>query len=292
VALSRRKDDFLAMLGHELRNSLSAMVAAAALLDKASVSRDSLMNYGLDVLHRQVGQLTRIVDDLNDLSRVGHGKLDLRLQRVELATLVADCVNTALPGIKRRRQHLIVSVPPETVELHADPVRMAQVLANLLDNAAKYTPDEGEIRLTASVRDGEVHLSVRDNGIGIPSEKLGGIFRPFEQGRPAGGHRDGLGLGLALDRPARHHAWRHRRRVQRWPRQGQRVHRSSRCPTAGLLKRRRWRSLLSSRHARLHPSPYAMDHPPVDETCTASQTVGAASSVHSTRCRTWARRRR
>jgi signal transduction histidine kinase len=198
AAAVRRKDDVLAIVGHELRHPLAAIAAATALLDRLAGGRDGEFAHTLDVLGRQSRHLFRLADDLNDLSRIGHGKLELRLQRVELTRIVADSVHSALPQIERRRQWLLVSVPPGSVELQADPVRMVQILANLLDNAAKYTPDGGNIWLKAVVREGTLELSVRDNGVGIPADKLAVIFDAFAQITPAGGRTEGLGLGLAL----------------------------------------------------------------------------------------------
>jgi signal transduction histidine kinase len=191
-ASSEGKDEFLAMLGHELRNPLAAIAGAAALLERGVTSQ------ALDVLGRQVGYLAQIVDDLHDLSGISHGALPLRVQRVDLATVVVDAVTILLPRIEGRHQRLLINVPATPSELHADPVRLAQIVISLLDNATKYTPDGGEIRLTAAIVDDTMQLSVRDNGIGIPIEKVGGIFDPFAQLRRGGGEGDALGLGLAL----------------------------------------------------------------------------------------------
>ena len=197
-AAIRRTNDFVAVLAHELRHPLAAVAASTALLGRLGVDRNDTFRHALDALDRQSRHLCRLVDDLNDLSRIGHGKLTVHAQDVELATIIGDTVDAVRPRIEHRGHRLIVHVPAEPITLHADPVRIAQILVNLLDNAAKYTPDGGEIRLTADRRDAAVHVSVRDNGLGIPSDKLVTIFDPFAQITPPAGYSDGLGLGLAL----------------------------------------------------------------------------------------------
>lgn len=196
-AANHRKDDFLAMLGHELRNPLSAIAAATAILERSD-GRAELIKQAADVLGRQSRHLSRVIDDLTDLARIAQGKLTLRLQRVELAAVIKDATTAATPRIERRHQRLTVEMPPESLYLQADRARLTQVLANLLDNAAKYTPEGGDIRLTVTLSDAAVECSVRDTGIGISEDKLTDIFELFAQIKQPGAQTDGLGLGLAL----------------------------------------------------------------------------------------------
>jgi len=178
------------------QDAAAAIAASKAILAKLASGRDDSFGQALEILDRQSRQVARLLDDLNDLSPIDHGKLALRLQRIELATVMTDAIQNILPRIERRRQRLLVSAPPAPVELQADPVRIVQVLANLLDNAAKYTPDRGEIRLAATVSAGTAQLSVRDTGVGIPRDKLTAIFDPFAQIAPAdGGARPRAGAG-------------------------------------------------------------------------------------------------
>jgi signal transduction histidine kinase len=195
---SRRKDEYLAMLGHELRNPLAAIVSATSLLRQVGTVEKPLQTRALDILARQGQHLSRIVDDLLDVSRLTQDKLELKKALIDLAALVANAIDITRPQISRRRHRLSVSLPPRPVWLHADPVRMAQLLANLLDNAAKFTPDGGEIWLTASATDLEIAITVRDSGRGIAEEHLRTVFDLFAQ--PGVHSGDGLGLGLTLVR--------------------------------------------------------------------------------------------
>ena len=159
----RRKDEFLAMLGHELRNPLAAVVNATAVL--RSEATTELTHRMIDVVARQTQDLTRMVDGLLDMSRITQGKLELQPEPLELAPVLAHVVASVRPYIERRRHRLSVQVPPEPIWLNADRVRLAQIVANLLDNAAKYTPDGGDIWLTAERTAEGVSLIVRDTGI-------------------------------------------------------------------------------------------------------------------------------
>ncbi len=195
----RRKDEFLAMLGHELRNPLAAVVNATAVL--RSEATTELTHRMIDVVARQTQDLTRMVDGLLDMSRITQGKLELQPEPLELAPVLADVVASARPHIERRRHRLSVQVPPEPIWLNADRVRLAQIVANLLDNAAKYTPDGGDIWLTAERTAEGVSLIVRDTGIGIPPEHLRDAFDLFRQiDRFRTRSTAGLGLGLTLVR--------------------------------------------------------------------------------------------
>ncbi len=194
----RRKDEFLATLAHELRNPLapirnSLQILKMPRLDAATIERSR------DMMERQVHQLVRLVDDLLDVSRVMRGKIELRKEKVELSTVIARAVETVQPLIEAQGHELTAQLPPESLSLDADPVRLAQVVGNLLTNAAKYTEAHGRIRLTAQREDGEAVLRVRDSGIGIAPDMLPHIFELFVQvDHAATRSQGGLGIGLTL----------------------------------------------------------------------------------------------
>ncbi|HEV3438030.1 MAG TPA: ATP-binding protein, partial [Gemmata sp.] len=197
-AADRRKDEFLATLAHELRNPLAPVSNALQILkmprvDAATIERSR------DMMERQVHHLVRLVDDLLDMSRVMRGKIALRRERVELATVVARAVETVQPVVDTQHHELIVLLPSESLLLDADPVRLTQVFGNLLTNAAKYTERGGRIHLTAE-RDGDMAtIRVRDNGIGIAPDMLPHVFELFVQADHAATKtQGGLGIGLTL----------------------------------------------------------------------------------------------
>ena len=196
IASDRRKDEFLAMLSHELRNPLAPMTGALELIKSAN-NRD-IEQRALHVLERQVGQIVRMVDDLLDISRMAVGKLSLRITRADLATVVEFALETCRPMINAAGHRLTVSLPPEPLYLNADVARLAQVLANLLNNAIKYTPSGGEIRLSASREGDDAVIRVQDNGMGIAPADLSRIFDIFTQGDPRSRPLGGLGIGLSL----------------------------------------------------------------------------------------------
>jgi two-component system CheB/CheR fusion protein len=200
--LDRRKDEFLATLAHELRNPLGPIRNAVQILGLAGGDSEHSLE-ARNILDRQTEQLTRIVDDLLDMSRIIQGKLELRKQRVALA----DVVNTALQStrsfIESRGNRLAVNLPSEPLYLDADPVRLAQVLVNLLNNAAKFTRAGGQIDVTAEhdAAEEQIVISVRDDGDGIPPELLPRMFNMFTQGdNSLERARGGLGVGLTLVR--------------------------------------------------------------------------------------------
>jgi PAS domain S-box-containing protein len=196
----RRKDEFLATLAHELRNPLAPIRNAVAILRVPGLDA-ATVGQALGVLERQVQHVVRLVDDLLDVSRIRRDKIELRKERVELATVVARGVETAHALIQAQGHHLTVSLPPESVWLEGDPIRLAQVVSNLLHNAAKYTEPGGQIWLTAAREGAEAVLGVRDTGIGIEPELLRRIFDPFVQAdRSLTRAQGGLGVGLALVR--------------------------------------------------------------------------------------------
>ena len=194
----RRKDEFLATLAHELRNPLAPIRNGLAIMrlaehDKGAVEQARRM------MERQLGQMVHLIDDLLDVSRITRGKLQLRKERLELAAAVRDAVDIARPLIDAAGHALEVRLPQDSVYLDADPVRLAQVLSNLLNNAAKYTERGGHIWVTAERVDAEVRLSVRDSGIGIPAEALTAIFDMFSQvDHSLERTHGGLGIGLTL----------------------------------------------------------------------------------------------
>jgi PAS domain S-box-containing protein len=199
-AADRRKDEFLATLAHELRNPLAPIRNAVQVL-KVKGSSDPDAQWVPELVDRQLEHMSRLLEDLLDVSRIAHDKLELRRQRVELAEVVRTAIETCRPHLDGAGHQLSVTLPVGPVHLDADPVRLAQVFSNLLTNAAKYTHAGGHIRLGAELRDGELAVSVRDDGIGISPEMLPRVFEIFSQGQEVlERSRGGLGLGLSLVR--------------------------------------------------------------------------------------------
>jgi PAS domain S-box-containing protein len=194
----RRKDEFLATLAHELRNPLAPIRSG---LEVIKLSRDDpdLIEEVRSVMERQAQQMVRLIDDLLDVSRITRGKLRLQKSTVELSEVVKNALDVTRPILDEASHELTLSIPETPVYLYADGDRLAQVLANLLNNAAKYTPSPGTIRLTAEQVENEIVISVLDNGIGIPPDMLDRIFEMFAQvDRPAERGYTGLGIGLTL----------------------------------------------------------------------------------------------
>jgi signal transduction histidine kinase/DNA-binding response OmpR family regulator len=191
---NRAKDEFLAMLGHELRNPLSPILTALQLLRmRGAETREQA------VIERQVGHLVRLVDDLLDISRVTRGKIELQRQPMELGAAVASGIEMARPLLEQRRQRLDLSVPPEGLLVEADANRLAQIVANLLTNAAKYSDPDSTITIAAERRGDVVRLSVRDEGVGIAPELLDRVFDIFfQEPQSIDRSKGGLGLGLAI----------------------------------------------------------------------------------------------
>jgi PAS domain S-box-containing protein len=196
---SRAKDDFLAMLGHELRNPLAPILTALELM---RLDGGDTFHRERSVIERQTDHLVRLVDDLLDVSRIRQGKLELKRAPIELWVVVATAVETASPLLEQRAHVVVVDVPHEGLEVHADKARLAQAVSNLLTNAAKYTEAGGRIDITASPVDGnQIALTVRDTGMGIDADMLPRIFELFAQERQAlDRSQGGLGLGLAIVR--------------------------------------------------------------------------------------------
>jgi PAS domain S-box-containing protein len=196
----RRKDEFLATLAHELRTPLAPIHNALQILRLAG--KDGAVARSVyDMMDRQVAHMVRLVDDLMEVSRITRGKIELRRQRVDLGTIIRSAVETTRPLIDASGHLLTVDLGREPLELDADAVRLAQVFGNLLNNAAKYTPNGGQITLRAERRDDNVSVSVRDNGEGIRADVLPQVFDPFVQGeRNYTRSQGGLGIGLTLAR--------------------------------------------------------------------------------------------
>lgn len=195
----QRKDEFMAMLAHELRNPLAPMVNALALLRIASKD-ESHLEKARAILERQVDALTRLVDDMLDMARITSGRLDLRTERIELGLVVARALEAARP-LMESREHSVSVTLSERIEIDADPARLQQILVNLLNNAAKYTNPRGRIEVNVWLERQRVVISVKDTGIGIEPELLEMLFQPFTQGkRSAARSEGGLGLGLSITR--------------------------------------------------------------------------------------------
>jgi signal transduction histidine kinase len=196
----RNKDEFLATLAHELRNPLAPIRNALEIMKLAS-GNGAIVEQARAMIERQVEQLVRLVDDLLDVSRVTRNQIELRKEPVELAAAVRSAIEASGPLIEEMGHELEVSLPDEPVLLEADAVRLTQVFLNLLNNAAKYTPRGGRIRLTAELEESGVVVRVRDTGVGIPAAMLPKIFEPFTQVEPSlARSQGGLGIGLTLVR--------------------------------------------------------------------------------------------
>jgi len=195
---SRRKDEFIATLAHELRNPLAPVRNAAQLLQHQEAIPAEAQQ-ARDVIARQVRVMARLIDDLMDVSRINQGRIELRRERVDLASVVELAVESSRPGILESGHELALRLPDVPVALDADSIRLSQVFVNLLSNAAKYTDRGGRIELVAEVHDAEVRIAVSDNGIGIPANELPNVFAMFAQVEGAlTRSRGGLGIGLTL----------------------------------------------------------------------------------------------
>ncbi len=196
----RRKDEFLATLGHELRNPLAPLLSGVHLLRVAG-TQDARITRIMSVMDRQVRHLVRLVDDLLEVSRITRGLIDVRHDPVDLVAVVRAALENSRSALEAGRHHLRVDLPKEPITVIGDAVRLTQVFANLLTNAAKYTNTGGEIRLTIRHESGHATVSIRDNGIGIPVSHLGAVFDMFMQvDRSDRRAQGGLGIGLTLVR--------------------------------------------------------------------------------------------
>ena len=194
----RRKDEFIAMLAHELRNPLAPIRNAVKLLRDAGQA-DPVRAWSRDVIERQMDQLTRLVDDLLDVSRITRGKIQLQIEPVDLWAVVAAAVETSRPRIDAKRHRLELRLPSRPVRLAGDSVRLTQVVSNLLNNAAKFQDEGGFISVRAGIEDGDAVIRVRDEGAGIAPEMIGEVFELFAQAeRTMDRAEGGLGIGLSL----------------------------------------------------------------------------------------------
>lgn len=194
----RRKDEFLAILAHELRNPLAPLSNALHILKLTEYADPQIVSVG-EMMERQVDNLKRLVDELLEVSRVTRGDVDLRTERVELSVVVKAAVETSLPLIEQSRHFLESDLPDEPIYLEADPVRLGQVISNLLNNASKYTPPGGRITLRVLREGSDAVISVADDGVGIPSDALSNIFDLFMQvPQNLSRAQGGLGIGLTL----------------------------------------------------------------------------------------------
>jgi signal transduction histidine kinase/CheY-like chemotaxis protein len=197
-AANRAKDEFLALLAHELRNPLAPIVTAAALLRRPDAPPASLVRTAA-IVDRQARTLARLLDDLLDVSRITRGRIELRAETVSLADAIATALEATRPLIEERRHDVAVSLPPAPLYVDADPARLEQIIVNVLNNAAKYTDPKGRIEVILTEDGGEAVLRIRDSGIGIPAAILPRIFEPFVQGDTSLAHSaGGLGVGLTL----------------------------------------------------------------------------------------------
>jgi CheY-like chemotaxis protein/two-component sensor histidine kinase len=194
----RRKDEYIALLAHELRNLLAPIRYALAALEKPDKSA-AQHSYALGVMRRQSAHMSRLLEDLLDISRIARGELDLRRSVTELTMVIATSIEAARPLLDGKHHALSVELPIDAVRLWADPVRLIQVFTNLLINAAKYTDYGGRVELRATQESDCVVVSIRDSGIGIAKEMIPRIFTLFVQDKGARGHAEGgMGIGLAL----------------------------------------------------------------------------------------------
>lgn len=192
----RRKDEFIATLAHELRNPLAPIVTGLQVL---RLSKDGAAPLILDIMERQVRQMSRLIDDLMEVSRITNGKMLLRPQRVLASALIGEAAEAALPLIASAQHTLRIHLPPQLVWLDVDPTRIVQVIGNLLNNSVKYSANGSEITLSAYCEEGAVVFQVTDTGLGIPEEMLGQVFDMFAQvNNTLQRSQGGLGIGLAL----------------------------------------------------------------------------------------------
>jgi CheY-like chemotaxis protein len=194
----RRKDEFLATLAHELRNPLAPIRNGLELI-RLSGSDETMKQHATTIMQRQVDQMVRLVDDLLDVARISQGKITLRREIVDLRAVVDLAIDSERHRLNAKRQRLRVEVAPGPTHVHGDPARLQQIVSNLLNNASKYTAADGDIAVELTSEAGHATLTVRDNGAGIPADKLASIFDLFFQlETPLARSEGGLGIGLTL----------------------------------------------------------------------------------------------
>ncbi|MDB5387603.1 MAG: domain S-box protein, partial [Planctomycetaceae bacterium] len=195
------KDEFLAMLAHELRNPLAPIANAAQMLDMLNQGQNEEVRWACNIIDRQVRQMTRLIDDLLDVSRITRGKINLQRTLIEVSAIISAAVETSRPLIESRKQKLNIALTADVIKVEADITRIAQVITNLLNNAAKYTNEGGEIWLRVERDEGQAIIRVRDNGAGMPPDLLPVVFDLFTQAdRTIDRSQGGLGIGLTLVR--------------------------------------------------------------------------------------------
>lgn len=198
-AADRRKNDFIAMLGHELRNPVMAFRAGLQLLERQKDPEKSAQIHAR--MEVQAHHLSRLIEDLLDVARIDQGKISLQRERVTVQSIIDSAVDTSRPKIDAGRHDLTVDVPGSPIWLDGDFTRLSQVVSNLLTNAAKYTPSEGRIEVSANRVEDRVRIDVADNGVGVPQDMQVRVFDLFTQSKgPDDRSREGLGIGLALVR--------------------------------------------------------------------------------------------
>jgi PAS domain S-box-containing protein len=195
----RQKDEFLAVLAHELRNPLAPIVTGLDVLGLASGVGESSAPV-LQMIKRQVDHLTRLVDDLLEISRITLGKIELQKEVLDFSDVLSNALDTTRETIESAKHTIRVDLPPEPIRIEGDAIRLSQVVVNLLNNASKYTAPGGDILLTARVQEEQLEIRVRDSGRGIAAESLDEVFKMFAQPRRSSRPQDGLGVGLALVR--------------------------------------------------------------------------------------------
>jgi PAS domain S-box-containing protein len=197
----RRKDEFLATLAHELRNPLAPIRTGLEIIKRSPLMENPALAEIQQAMERQMRHLVRLVDDLLDLSRISRDKLELRKQPTQLPTILRQAVEICQPLADKQRQQIELRLPASEIHLQADPIRLAQVFSNLLNNACKYSPAESSILISAEQTGASAMVRVKDNGIGIPPDKLGEVFDMFTQvHQPLERSQSGLGIGLTLVR--------------------------------------------------------------------------------------------
>jgi signal transduction histidine kinase len=194
----QRRTQFLAMLGHELRNPLSPIILASSVLKKSKGNEKVIENVS-NVIARQVTHMADLIDELLEISRVTRGKIEVKLSDVEIEHVINDAVEQVTPQIEARRHRFDLEVLPKTTVIRCDKKRLVQVVANLLTNAVKYTPEGGRVQLRSALHENDVVITVEDNGVGMPPEFIPHAFELFAQVAPSSDRAaGGLGLGLAL----------------------------------------------------------------------------------------------
>ncbi len=195
-ALDQRKDQFLATLAHELRNPLSPILNATAIFERLYPSEKTTRL--VQMVQRQVNHLTRLIDDLMDVARINNGKIQLQITQTSVESIVQHAMEIAGAALRERGHHVVLRLPSEAVTFTADQVRLVQSLANIIVNAAKFTPPGGDISVTAEVRGTELSFTVKDSGYGLTAKALASVFGMFAQERAVGEPSTGLGIGLHL----------------------------------------------------------------------------------------------